>query len=92
MPHSENMVRFAVNLPPAVHAELSEFAAKVGASRGYIVRTATAAYIRMAVHEQPTCADGTSCLCLGRWGKTGPAQKVPTAVVHAADQEEKNPC
>lgn len=71
-----NKVAFNVLLTPDQAESLKEYAQKTGISRGHIIRVAVDSFLRMKQTGNPTCADGTHCLCLGRWGHVGPAKRV----------------
>lgn len=75
-----NKVRRNILLTPTQDDDLNTLCAHTGASRSHVLRTALLAHLRHTQEEQPTCADGTHCLCLARWGRIGAKQSVPADV------------
>jgi hypothetical protein len=63
-------VRFTVCLHEDLNEQLEQMARTRRMPKGHIVRQAIMAWGRMEVENQPTCANGTSCLCPARWGHT----------------------
>jgi len=50
-----------VLISDATHQTLIDLSNTKGTSIAFVVRTALAAYLRMALYGQPTCANGTPC-------------------------------
>ena len=56
-------VKFNVILDPATYAALSAMAEHELTVRAQIIRKALRERYRMTFENQPTCADGSGCLC-----------------------------
>lgn len=69
-------IKFQMNLPEEINADLETLSRNRACAKSAIVRQALLAFIAHQLKHQPTCADGTNCLCPVMWQRQGTAPKL----------------
>lgn len=63
---------YQITLPTIMREQLEEIAHRSHCPMSVLIRQVLGNFIQHAVGNQPTCADGTTCLCPGQWQRIKP--------------------
>lgn len=85
--------RFHILMSDQMSTDLAALSAAREVPIASMVRTAIVAYIAHTKAQQPTCADGSLCLCPNRWSRTERIRRLdgPAARPEAAQDDPTNP-
>lgn len=73
MHQAESFIKFQMRMPDEINNQLEEAAAKRHISKASIVKLALQAWFDHSMKSEPTCADGTKCLCPVMWQRQAKA-------------------